>query len=83
MFSYTGVEKKQNNKNGEDQKPNLTLDVMKMSAVVIRGYRQKHVPPSQKKKWMFWDQSQLWLFSWTLYGFMLVKSLRLLDYERD
>ena len=45
MFSYTGVEKKQNNKNGEDQKPNLTLDVMKMSAVVIREYRQNTCPP--------------------------------------
>ena len=48
-FHIPGLKKKQNNKNGEDQKPNLTLDVMKMSAVVIRGYRQKHVPPSQKK----------------------------------
>ena len=50
MFSYTRVEKKtkQNNKNGEYQKPNLTLDVMKISAVVIRGYRQKHVPPPKK-----------------------------------
>ena len=55
-FHIPGLKKKQtkqNNKNGEDQKPNLTLDVMKMSAVVIRGYRQKHVPPSQKKNGCF------------------------------
>ena len=40
VFIYQGLKKnKENNKNGEDREPNLTLDVMKMSVAVIRGYR--------------------------------------------